>query len=239
MPDIFIANTKNSPHVEESTEIMSEDKKTKKVFDKVLKSEEKKDPEIKKIAEEKISFFSTFYVEPTGITFADQEKDEKILLFLRRHMVTNLNWIIAAAFLIIIPPFTGIFLIITGINLFDILSLPLRFTIIFIIFYYSAIFTYILVNLVSWFYNSGLITTRRIMDIDLHDLVFKNIAITRLDTVQDVTYIQHGFLRSVFHFGNVVIQTSARNVNFEIESVPYPDKVAHLIEDFMGNNNES
>ena len=230
MPDIFIAGKDNS---KKHTKKESSDKKTVKQFEEVIKAEEKKYPELQK-AEKKMGWLSAFSIEPSEVTFEDQQENEKVLLFLRRHLITNLDWALIALILALIPPLISLIPLFSDIDLFGILRLPSRFSIFFLIFYYSSIFSFMLVNLMSWFYNSGIVTTRRIMDIDLHDLVYKDVATTRLSSVQDVTYVQTGFVRSLFHFGNVQIQTAAERGHFEIEAVPHPDKVSHLIEDFMG-----
>ncbi|HSA83285.1 MAG TPA: hypothetical protein VLF20_00180, partial [Patescibacteria group bacterium] len=51
-----------------------------------------------------IGLFAAFAKQPKGVIFVNQEPDEAILLFLRRHFITNIPWIIASLILCAIPP---------------------------------------------------------------------------------------------------------------------------------------
>ncbi len=206
MPDIFVAtdNKKDNPQKKE----------------------------VSSNSQKHLHLLSSFCLDPKGIRFADQEKDEKILLFLRRHPITNVDWILLAVFFALVPVFFSY--IINAFNIDFLLNIPGRFTLFFLIFYYSAVFTFMLVNFMSWFYNVGLITERRVVDIDFVELIYKHISTTKFELIQDVNYIQHGAIRAIFHFGDVIVQTAGQEGNFELEAVPHPDKVTHLIEDFIG-----
>ena len=237
MPDIFVAHKKSS----------STDKQSDNPSQTSIKrvSGDLSEKQVQKIAEEDLkpkssekhmNAFSTYCVNPEGVSFADQEKDEMILLFLRRHIITNVDWILLTIVFSFIPIIISLLnlLDISNVNIISFLNFPPQFTILFLIFYYSVIFTFVLVNFISWFYNIGLVTDKRVVDIDLTELVFKNIATTKHSLIQDVSYSQNGAIRSLFHFGDVIVQTAGQEGKFELEAVPHPDKVVHLMEDFIG-----
>lgn len=229
MPDIFVAQKE-----ERKERPPGKEHSLKKPGTFQIENELKEDSHLENAEKTHVKFFSTFCIEPSDVSFADQEEDEKVLLFLRRHLVTNVDWILIAAFLALVPAlfsFIGNFFNIGDVEL---LNIPSRFVMFFLLFYYSAVFTFILVNFISWFYNVGLITERRVVDIDLAELIFKNVSTTKFELIQDVSYLQHGVVRALFHFGDVIVQTAGKHTNFEIEAVPHPDKVVHLIEDFIG-----
>src|SRR3989344_5631674 len=46
---------------------------------------------------------SAFMFMPEGITFENQEPNETIVLFLRKHFITNLPWIFLSLILLLIP----------------------------------------------------------------------------------------------------------------------------------------
>lgn len=186
------------------------------------------------IDSERVHMFSAFCVNPIGISFVQQEPDEKILLFLRRHFITNVSWILITSILILIPVFFLIFRI--GFLLSEILSLPVSYIVVFTIFYYLAVFSYAFVNFISWFYNVLLVTQKRVVDIDYSDIVIHNIAFTKLTHVQEVNYTQAGFIRSFFNFGNVFIQTAGPETNLEGLSVPEPRRAAQIIANLIGRN---
>lgn len=230
MPDIFVSKNKTpSSKSRPITEVLPEEKI----------EEIKKELKPKK-TERNMGILTTYCVNPAGVSFADQEQDEEILLFLRRHFITNVDWILIALFLALAPAFIS-FINSFGtveFNVFALLNIPARFIVFFLIFYYSAIFTFVLVNAVSWFYNIGLVTTKRVVDIDLVELIFKNIATTQHTLIQDVSYSQNGAIRALFNFGDVIVQTAGQEGLFELEAVPHPDKVVHLIEDFIGKKHK-
>lgn len=175
---------------------------------------------------------SAFCTDPLGLSFAEQAPDEKILLFLRRHFITNLLWILIALVLLFTPILFFIFR--SELQLLGTIELPLRFVIIFIIFYYLAVFAYAFINFLSWFYNVFIVTQKRIVDIDYSNIVIHNVAFTKLSHVQDVNYDQVGFIHSLFNFGDVFAQTAGNEPSFDAHSVPKPRRAAHIIADLIG-----
>jgi len=179
-----------------------------------------------------VHMFSSFCVNPLGISFIEQEPDEKILLFLRRDFITNATWILIATILILIPVFFLIFRLGSGLS--EILSFPGRYIVVFAIFYYLAVFSYAFVNFITWFYNILLVTEKRVVDIDYSDIVIHNIAFTKLTHVQEVNYTQAGFIRTFFNYGNVFIQTAGPETNLEGLSVPQPRRATQIIANLIG-----
>lgn len=178
-----------------------------------------------------VPLFASFWQNPTGVYFDTQEIDEHILLFLRRHPITNLNWILGLIILTIIPP--GAF------YAFQLMKVPFfvgstAFTTALIVFYYILIATYAFSQFLTWYYNIALITEKRVIDIELTGLVYKKISATKVALVQDVNYEQTGTIRSVFDYGDVLIQTAGTIDNFYIHGVPKPEVVVRVVEDIIG-----
>src|SRR5258708_3150857 len=156
--------------------------------------------------------FTSFSLYPDGIFFEDKEPDEKILLFLRRHFITNLSWLGLSLVLAIIP-FILIF---------------------FTIFYYLLIFTYVFVKYITWYFNIGLITNKRVIDIDFSGLIYTNVAATKISLVQDASYSQVGVVRAFCGYADVLVQTAGSLDNFLFEGVPHPEKVVKIVESLIG-----
>lgn len=176
--------------------------------------------------------FASFCPNPIGVSFIDQEKDEEILLFLRRHFITNVPWILISIIFILLP------LIIVAINSrFAIFILP-NFTpslfILALILYYLIVLTFIFVNFITWYYNISLVTNKRIIDIDFSGLLYKNVAATTLALVQDVSYTQVGVIPAFFDYGDVNVQTAGTFENFDFTSVPHPQRVVQIIANLIG-----
>lgn len=192
----------------------------------------KKEELVETIASNHINMLSSFCTNPLGISFVEQAPDEKILLFLRRHFITNFLWILISLVLLLVPVLFFIFR--SELQLLGPINLPLQFILIIIIFYYLAVFAYAFVNFLSWFYNVFIVTQKRIVDIDYSNIVIHNVAFTKLSHVQDVNYDQIGFIRSLFNYGDVFVQTAGNEPNFDAHSVPQPRKAAQIIADLIG-----
>jgi hypothetical protein len=51
----------------------------------------------------KFLFFPALFDSPTNISFAEQEADETLVLFLRQHPIVNVPWIIYSLLALVLP----------------------------------------------------------------------------------------------------------------------------------------
>lgn len=218
MPDIFVGDTgkKSSAEKPQSQNNLSEKKQES------WENVGKKHP---------MHLFSSFAKNPGDITFKNQSPGEVILFFARRHFVTNFPWLLIGSVLIFLPFFIGPISPIINIPLSFV---PIGFTLFFVLFYYLIVASYIYVNFITWYFNIGLVTDVRIIDVDFSNLVYKNVAITKITLIQDVSYTQTGVLRTLFHYGDVEVQTAGTNPNFIFEAVPQPENIVHIIQEMIG-----
>lgn len=180
-----------------------------------------------------VNLFTTFCENPKDARFHSQDEDETLLLFLRAHFITNLSWIITTIALILLPVFLPWFLSVITVSLSS-----GQITII-TIFYYLAVFTYAFINFITWYYNIGLITQKRAIDIDFSHLVYHDVAETKLSLVEDVNYTQSGFIRTFFNYGDLFIQTAGGKENIEFLAVPMPGKATKIVADLIGKGGHS
>jgi hypothetical protein len=211
MPDVFVSN-ENKSIPEEKTLLSS-----------------------KIPLEKSIPLLASFCHNPTGVTFINQEHDEKIILFLRKHFIKNISWI-SMGFLFLLLPIILIF----PVNFIESVQsvIPLRFILVFLGFYYLIIVGFVYTSFITWFYNVGIITTKQIIDVDFTDIMYREVAKVRIEDVIDAEYIQGGFLHSFFDYGNVFVQTEGLKPNFEFHSIPYPDKTTDIIIDLKAGKND-
>lgn len=175
-----------------------------------------------------MGILSYYALHPKGITFVNQEPDEDILLFVRRHFITNVPWMIATILLFLIPP------IILGLSLivpFFPFNIPSGLALSLTLFYYLITFSYAFGQFISWFYNIGIVTQKRIIDLDSTNILSHNTATANFNEIVDVKVTQRGFFQSLFDFGDVNIQTEAYLANFEFDQTPKPNIVSDLISD--------
>ncbi len=176
---------------------------------------------------------SSFCENPKGVSFQTQKSDEFIALFLRSHFLTNLSWIAIAIALVFLPIVLGAFLSNAS---FSFLSTPqiIHFTIVFVLFYYLIVFSYVFLSFLGWFYNVFIVTTERILDIDYSDIVVHNMAETKLSHIEDVKYTQSGFIPSFINYGDLFAQTAGTEENFEALSIPKPRQATDIITELTG-----
>lgn len=174
--------------------------------------------------------FTAFHLRPEGISFQNQEKNETIYLFMRRHFFTNMDWILATVCFTFLPLLFPLMQTLFDLTLFEI---PTPYLIILLAFYYLILFGFAFVSYVTWFYNVGIITNLRVVDVDITSLQSKNVAATSLSDIVDVSYSQHGLLSNILNYGDVHMQTEGLKPNFEYLSIPQPAKAADIISDMM------
>ena len=174
--------------------------------------------------------FSSFCEKPENVTFETQEDGEEILLLLRKSLITNIPWLLLSLLLALVPPI--LFFITPAKELIDLL--PPSYVFVLIALYYLSIAAYVLISFITWYFNTALITDKRIVDIDFSDLVYKNIAETKMDLVQDVSQTEAGAIRTMFNYGDVLVQTAGSLDNFDLHAVPHPDRAVEVIESLIG-----
>lgn len=175
-------------------------------------------------------FYSSFLEHPKNITFADQKPNEEIILIVRRHFITNVPWILSAILLGLIP-----------ITLLPLVIMFFPFTppnpqtgMLIALFFYLMVFGFVLLRFTLWYFHVGILTNLRIRDIDIHGILFKDVSETNNEFIQDVNHSQIGFIRSLFNYGEVTIQTAGTKPNIEFDKAPRPAKIAQIIVGLLG-----
>lgn len=183
------------------------------------------------IQEGHVRIFTTYSKYPKDVSFAQQENDETIILFLRRDFITNIPWLAATIALAYIPYLTRFIFVSTNFSLF---TLPDNISFILVSFYYLIVAGFIFANFVSWFYNIGLVTNKRGVDIHFYDLATIDVATASLPDIKDVEYTQAGFFQSLFDYGDVRMRIEATGEVFVFGKVPRPSEVAGIISQIIG-----
>ena len=182
-----------------------------------------------------VHLFSALKKYPSGISFKDQDAQETVLLFIRRSFITNIPWIIIGFTLLIIP--LGLPFVLKAIPN-PLPSLSSTYYLFFATFYYLLTIVYLFINYITWYFNISLVTDKRIIDINFSNLIYKDIAATKLSLVQDVSFVQTGAIRTLFNYGDVLVQTAGTLENFTFEACPQPENVVRIIENLIGRRRE-
>lgn len=204
------------------------------------KKQKKKDlrmvEEINKMCDEGLDkgVWNNLVVCPKEASFESQHSKELILIMARRHMATNIGWVMAVLVLLFIPLFWGEFpliaLVDSGVR-FGILSL-----------WYLGLGLFAFQKMLLWFYNIYIVTDERIIDVDFFGLLYKNINVTQIRKIEDVNYSQIGLMSGIFNFGDVVIQTASEQRSedvgeersaFTFQAISRPDRIARVVMQLM------
>lgn len=194
------------------------------IFNKknISKAKEAK-PLVSELPSQKYNPISSYCKYPSNVKFAGTDAEERIILLLRRHWLTNVKWILTAVVLSIVPiPFVY----------FPILNfLPERFLVITVLFWYLVTSAFVLEKFLSWFFNVYIVTDERVFDVDFYNLVDRDISDANIEDIQDVTSSIRGAIRTSFDYGDIFIQTSAEIPELDFDAVPHPDEVAKILRD--------
>jgi len=216
MPDIFVAGKEKKPNTKKSNQKpkkpSADPEELKKTLQKNIRSE------IPRSTHKAISAFNYY---PGKVNFVGADSKERVILLLRKHPITNIGWITTVFLMALAPLFLSY---VVPIN-----DLPADYQLVALMFWYLITLAFAIEKFISWFFNVNIVTDERVFDVDFINLVYREITDANLDQIQDVTTQVGGVIRTMFNFGNVMIQTAAEMPQIEFVSVPKPDAVAQIL----------
>lgn len=174
---------------------------------------------------------TTFCEKPTNVALEGQDHDEKIIYFLRRDFITNAGWIFNTIIFSFLPVLVFPLLRIANI---DLNFLPARFNLILAFFYYLLLAGYALANYLTWFYTIGIVTNKKVHDIDFQNLSSIHVGTVNLVDTSDAKYKQQGFFQSFFDYGDIIITIEATKEQFIFDKTPRPAEITDRLSDLIG-----
>lgn len=164
---------------------------------------------------------AAFVVKPKKVRFETQDPEEHVLLLLRKHVVTNLDWILLVMLFLVMP------ILIVG--WVDLSWLPTNYGLVAVVGWYLATLGYGFENFLAWYFNVYIITDERIIDYDFYSLLYKRVSEAKIDRIEDVTYEMGGAAMSILNYGTVYIQTAGEQREIDFGAVPRPEVVVKLL----------
>lgn len=164
--------------------------------------------------------------------FPGQEEKEEVFVFVRRHPLSFLPFILLTALMFVVIPI----ILIVIFKLFpDFISGGnLKIIIAAVSVYLLFLITFFLVGWLDFYYDIHIVTNKRIVDIDQNGLFSRSVHELTLENVEDVSARINGILATFFQYGDVEIQTAGSRPNFIFDKIPNPRKVAEFIIDLNG-----
>ncbi len=164
---------------------------------------------------------SSFTYFPDKVNFLNKDPQEKVVLLLRKHPITNLSWVVLTFFLCLIPGFISVIAAFEG--------LPKDYQLTITIVWYLLLFAFAFEKFLVWFFSVNIVTDERVFDVDFSSLVFREMTDAEIDQIQDVTVQVGGGIRTLFNYGDVLVQTASEVPRIVFDSVPEPDRVARIL----------
>ena len=215
MPDIFISKLSKK-----------KDKQISKKSEKVVKKDVKTIKKERPVYSKNLKTFphnplSSFIYCPKDATFSSKDPEEKVILILRKHPITNLGTLIIGVLMVLAPLLLNVFPIID--------FLPGNFRFIAVVIWYLVTMAFLFEKFLTWFFNVNIVTDERLFDVDFVHLTYREMTDANIDQIQDVTVKMGSVIRTVFNYGDIVIQTAAEIPQIEFDAIPKPDKVAKIL----------
>lgn len=164
-----------------------------------------------------------------GSYFSEQTRDEKVVIFVRRHWLSFFNWMLIICIMFFIPP------IIFYSNQSDLLTsirssyVSMSYIIIGISCYYLFVLALFTTAWMNYYLDVSIVTTNHLIDIRQFGLFNRKVAEQSLLRVQDVSSRMKGFLQTLARYGEVYVETAGDAPNFEMRDIPRPHRIANAI----------
>lgn len=158
-----------------------------------------------------------------------QEKDEKILLVLRRIWIIFFRHLLFVLFLFVLPFIVYLLVLNFAPEVLEAVFFKVLGP--FFGLYCLFILLFGLISWINYYFDVWVITNKRIINVEQISLFERVTSETRLYRIQDITVEVRGFFPSVFHFGNVYVQTAGERPRFAFEQIRHPYRVRKLISD--------
>lgn len=153
-------------------------------------------------------------------TFEGQEKDEIVIMLLRRHRFIALMPISASGLLALLPIF--IYLI------FYSYIVKSQFYTLFLFItclLYMGLWLKAFYHLMLYTLNTVIVTNKRIIDRDQNSFFDRKVSELHIYRIQDVTFSIRGILPTLLKYGDITVQTAAVDKEFVFHEMPNPEFV--------------
>ncbi len=88
-----------------------------------------------------------------------------------------------------------------------------------------------------YYMDMWVVTNRRLIDIDYIGFFDRNIAMLRLERIQDLTVKVDDFFGNILGYGSLLVQTAGSDKEFIVEQISNPDALRDLISRYAGKAN--
>lgn len=174
---------------------------------------------------------SSVVVLPDKMEFETQNPNERVYIMLRRHIITNLGWIISLIIFGLLPLIVSILFNYLKVDIYQIEEVKQIYIMATFMVWYLLLLTFSFMKFLDWYFNIYVVTNERLIDFDFSPFAYHKISETGLDCIVDATQESIGFIPMLFNYGDVYIQTAGEKREFDFTAVPRPAWVRDKIMD--------
>lgn len=159
--------------------------------------------------------------------FESQEDDEQVVFVIRRHpLFLGVPFLFGGLLLLvelIIAVFGGPYVAEMFVGMGEAIFISIMCL--------AVLFTglYMFISWLIRYLNIIILTTEHLVEIEQPAIFSRKVSELDLDCVEDATASQGGFLATMFHFGDVLIQTAGELPNFHFTGIENPNGVQQKI----------
>ncbi|HCB56309.1 MAG: hypothetical protein UU08_C0026G0003 [Candidatus Uhrbacteria bacterium GW2011_GWE2_40_58] len=158
----------------------------------------------------------------------NQRTNERMVLFIRRHWIAPFQIFGIFIILLLLPVAIGYlfydnFVIWMQQDVFG----PLISLI--VIMYFLCVWLFSFIEFTDYYLDTWIVTTERIINIEQKGLFNRTASELQLEAVQDVTSDVEGVFRTIFDYGDVIIQTAGELKHFHFKEIPHPEDIKERI----------
>ncbi|MEK7452158.1 MAG: PH domain-containing protein [Patescibacteria group bacterium] len=96
-------------------------------------------------------------------------------------------------------------------------------------FFFLCTWLFAFIEFTDYYLDTWIVTTERIISIEQKGLFERTASELDLISVQDATAEVHGFLETIFEFGDVLVQTAGEQKRFHFLSVNNPEQIKETV----------
>jgi len=165
------------------------------------------------------------------IKLYDHLDGEKIVFFIRPHVVILLWRIFICAVLTSVPIILYFLLFQAAVARWLLNPVLGPILILGVSLYFLFMWIFLFVNVTDYWLDYWIVTSERIIGMEQKSLLARFNTEQKLYRIQDVRADINGLFGTIFHYGNVTIQTAGTAQNMVFEKVPDPDILSrHILE---------
>jgi hypothetical protein len=159
--------------------------------------------------------------------YPGQKSNEEIVLFIRRHWLGYIRWILLIVLMITLP--TVVMIILLQNESIAYTPSNKHYFIVGISSYLYFIMAIFLTTWTDWYLDVTIVTKDHLINIKQSDLFNRSVSEQNLLRVQDVSSNMVGISQTYFRYGTVYVETAGEQPNFKMENIPKPHVVASTI----------